>query len=312
DLVKGHIAVDNTELDDLVLQRADGTPTYNLAVVVDDITMGITHILRGDDHINNTPRQLAIYDALGADPPEFGHVPMILGPDKKKLSKRHGATSVMEYKKQGFLPEAMVNYLVRLGWGHGDEEILPPAELVEKFDLSGLGSSACVFDLEKLKWVNSQYIKEAVPDRLARILREHLADMGHAPETGYLEDIIPLLQPRAKTIQEMAELAEFFVFEDDRLPYDRKAVDKFLTPEAREYLQQVTERLESTPGFGQKELEEIITAYLEEAGIKFKKLAQPLRVAITGKTFSPGLFETMEVLGREKTLRRLKRALDLT
>lgn len=308
DLIKGPIAVDNSELDDLILQRADGTPTYNLAVVVDDITMGMTHILRGDDHINNTPRQLAIYRALGVTPPQFGHVPMILGPDKKKLSKRHGATSVMEYKKQGFLPEAMVNYLARLGWGHGDEEIFPPEELIKKFDLNGLGSSACVFDPEKLKWLNSHYIKEANPARLAGLLAEHLEKMGHTADSGYLQKIVPLLKPRAKTMREMAEMAEFFLFADEKLPYDKKAVDKFLTPESRDCLQAIRQRLGDVSEFSQKNLEDTIAAYLEESGLKFKKLAQPLRVAITGKTFSPGLFETMEVLGQEKTLNRLDRA----
>ncbi len=308
DQVKGPISVDNSELDDLVLERADGTPTYNLAVVVDDITMGMTHILRGDDHINNTPRQIAIYRALGAEPPLFAHVPMILGPDKKKLSKRHGATSVMDFKKQGFLPEALLNYLAKLGWGYGDEEIIPPEELIDKFNMQGLNSSACVFDLEKLKWLNSNYIKEGDTSRLSSILEEHLAEMGHKADVSYLEKIVPLLQPRAKTMQEMAEMAEFFLFKDSELPCDAQAAEKFLTPENKKHLRYLLHRLQGLEDFSQKSQEEAVAAYLEEAGIKFKKIAQPIRVAITGKTFSPGLFETMEVLGKESTIARLQRA----
>ncbi|MFO7817751.1 MAG: glutamate--tRNA ligase [Thermodesulfobacteriota bacterium] len=308
DLVKGPISVNNSELDDLILQRADGVPTYNLAVVVDDITMGVTHILRGDDHINNTPRQVAIYHALDADLPAFAHVPMILGPDKKKLSKRHGATSVMEYKKQGFLPEALLNYLVKLGWGHGDQEIFPVQELISKFDIKGLGSSACVFDLEKLKWLNSHYIKQGDIPRLAGILAEHLLDMGHETDSGYLEKIIPLLQPRAKTMLEMAEMAEFFVYQSSELPYDPKATEKFLTPENKNYLLELADGLNSLTEFNQKNQEKFVQDFLEEKQIKFKNVAQPLRVAITGKTFSPGLFETMQVMGKEETVARIRNA----
>ena len=306
DLIKGPIAVNNEELDDFVLQRADGTPTYNLAVVVDDATMGVTHVLRGDDHINNTPKQILIYKALGIKQPLFGHVPMILGPDKKKLSKRHGATSVMKYKEMGFLPEAMINYLVRLGWAYKDEEIFSREELIEKFSLENLSKSASVFDMDKLLWLNSHYIKEKSPADLAALLKEYVREFD--ADLSYLEKIVPLLQPRAKTMVEMAEMAEFFLVADEELQYDAKAVRKFLTPEAREHLQEVVNRLEETKDFGQKELEQILAKYLEDAGIKFKVIAQPIRVAITGKTASPGLFETMEVLGKERTIKRMKRA----
>ncbi|WP_028574295.1 glutamate--tRNA ligase [Desulfonatronovibrio hydrogenovorans] len=309
DLVKGPISFDNQELDDFVLQRKDGSPTYNLAVVVDDIEMKMTHILRGDDHINNTPKQILIYQALGADLPLFGHVPMILGPDKKKLSKRHGALSVMAYKEMGYLPEAMLNYLVRLGWSYQDEEIFSRQDLIEKFSLDNLGSSACVFDVNKLTWLNSHYIKETAISRLADILTEHLAPELIPNDRSYLEQIIPLLQTRAGTMQEMAEMAEFFLVEDTNLAFDNKAVAKFLTPEAKEYLKEIAFRLDNNLNeFDQNSLEQEFSAYIQEKKIKFKAIAQPLRVAISGKTASPGLFETMEVLGREKVLNRLKRA----
>ena len=305
DQVKGPVSFDNQELDDFILQRRDTTPTYNLAVVVDDIEMGITHILRGDDHVNNTPKQIHIYQALGIEPPFFGHVPMILGPDKKKLSKRHGALSVMAYKEMGFLPEAMVNYLVRLGWSYKDQEIFSMKDLIEKFSLDNLGSSACVFDMAKLTWLNSHYIKEADIDRLALILKDHLEDELIPGGNEYLEKIIPLLQPRASTMQEMAEMAGFFLVDDGRLAYDQKAAEKFLTGEIKALLAEIASRLTNLDSFDQKALEQELGDYIKEKQIKFKVIAQPLRVAITGKTASPGLFETMEVLGRQRVLNRL-------
>lgn len=307
DQVKGPIYFDNQELDDFVLQRKDGTPTYNLAVVVDDIEMGITHILRGDDHVNNTPKQILIYKALGVDPPLFGHVPMILGPDRKKLSKRHGALSVMAYREMGFLPEAMLNYLVRLGWSFKDEEIFSKEDLIKKFSLENLGSSACIFDTSKLIWLNSHYIKEADVSRLASILAEHLDQSLLPVDQSYLEKIIPLLKPRAGTMKEMAEMAEFFLADDQSLVYDQKAVDKFLTRETEAYLSEIAMLLEKMDAFDQKALEEELGNYIKKREVKFKVIAQPLRVAITGKTASPGLFETMEVLGKERVLNRLKK-----
>jgi glutamyl-tRNA synthetase len=306
DQVKGPISFDNQELDDFVLQRKDGTPTYNLAVVVDDIEMGITHILRGDDHVNNTPKQILIYQALDAVPPLFGHVPMILGPDKKKLSKRHGALSVMAYKEMGFLPEAMLNYLVRLGWSFKDEEIFSKDDLMNKFSLENLGSSACVFDMNKLTWLNSHYIKEADISRLAAVLAEHLDKENLTTDPDYLKKIIPLLQPRAGTMREMAEMAGFFLMDDDKLVLDEKAVEKFLTPETKKHLSEIASRLEGLGSFDQKTLEQEFGDYIKEKEIKFKVIAQPLRVAITGKTASPGLFETMEVLGKERVINRLR------
>ncbi|MFP4072222.1 MAG: glutamate--tRNA ligase [Desulfovibrionales bacterium] len=309
DLIKGVIAVSNEELDDLVLRRADGSPTYNLAVVVDDVTMGVTRIIRGDDHVNNTPRQILIYHALGLTPPAFGHVPMILGPDKKKLSKRHGATSITEYRTMGFLSDAMVNYLLRLGWSHGDQEIFSRQEMIDLFSTENLGSSASVFDMDKLLWLNAQHIKESAPKELAALLLEQLEMLGlpTAP-LEYLHQIIPLLQPRARTMREMAEMADFFVLEDEKIAIDPKAGEKFLTEETKGYLQEIAQGLSGLPDFDRGTLERYFGEWLEDKGIKFKIVAQPIRVALTGRTASPGLFETMEVLGREKTITRLERA----
>jgi len=312
DIIKGPIAWDVQEMDDFVIRRADGTAIYQMAVVIDDALMDITHVIRGDDHQNNTPKQILIYEALGFPLPKFGHVPMILGPDKKKMSKRHGATSVMMYKDLGYLPEAMLSYLVRLGWSHGDDELFTMAELLEKFSLEGLGKSASVFDMDKLNWTNSHFIKAGEVPRLAAILDEMIrSTTDFTPDQAYLEAIVPLYQPRAKTMKEMAEQAAFFLHDAQSLPYDEAAVAKFLTTEIREHLRVLAQRMEALPAFDHKSLEEMAAAYLEETGLKFKALAQPIRVAITGTTMSPGLFETMEVLGRERTLARFRKALTL-
>jgi glutamyl-tRNA synthetase len=312
DLIKGSVAVDNQELDDFIIRRADGSPIYHMSVVVDDALMKVTHIIRGDDHESNTPKQVLLYKALGFTVPKFGHVPMILGPDKKKLSKRHGATSVMVYKEMGYLPEAMINYLARLGWSHGDQEIFSREELIEHFSTDHLGKSASVFDMDKLNWLNAHYIKEADPDRLATILAWHFDRMGHSGlDANYLKAIVPLYQPRAKTMQEMADQALFFIIDSEAIEYDPKAVKKFLKPEHREHLANLTTRFADLPSFDQQSLEEVAAAYLEEKEIKFKAIAQPIRVALTGRTVSPGLFETMEVLGKNQTLARIKRAIGL-
>ncbi|GAU07902.1 glutamate--tRNA ligase [Desulfoplanes formicivorans] len=312
DLIKGSVAVDNQELDDFIIRRADGSPIYHMSVVVDDALMKVTHIIRGDDHESNTPKQVLLYKALGFDVPQFGHVPMILGPDKKKLSKRHGATSVMVYRDMGYLPEAMINYLARLGWSHGDQEIFSREELIEHFSTDHLGKSASVFDMDKLNWLNAHYIKEADIDRLAHILAWHFERMGYADlDKDFLKTIIPLYQPRAKTMQEMADQALFFILDAQAIEYDPKAVRKFLKPEHREHLRNLHARFANLPTFDQKSLENVAAAYLEDQNIKFKAIAQPIRVALTGKTVSPGLFETMEALGKEQTLARMKRAMEL-
>jgi glutamyl-tRNA synthetase len=312
DMVKGSVAFDNAELDDMVLRRPDGSPTYNMAVVVDDATMGVTHIIRGDDHLNNTPRQILIYKALELPLPVFGHVPMILGPDKKKLSKRHGATAVMEYEGEGFLPEAMLNGLVRLGWAHGDQEIFSREELVQLFSADNLGSSAAVFDKAKLLWLNAHYIKESPVSRLAVLLNGFLETRGYpTQDLEYLAGVVPLLQPRAQTLVEMADKAECFVVADEALEFDQAAVKKFFTPEVLEHLTKVRDLLAGLDTFDQPSMEAVVQGYLDATGIKFKLLAQPIRIGITGGTASPGLFETMAVMGRHRVLTRLERALAL-
>lgn len=307
DAVRGANAVDNQELDDFILRRADGSATYQLAVVVDDATMGITHILRGDDHMSNTPKQVLLYEALGYPLPVFGHVPMILGADKKKLSKRHGAASVLEYRNQGYLPEAVVNYLVRLGWSYGDQEIFTPQELIQCFSPENLGKSACVFDPEKLEWVNAQHIKQRHPGELSQDLNDALVRDGW-PQTAteYLERIIPLLQPRAKTLREMADMASVFVVSDGDLLRDPDLVDRFITADIQGHLHVLASRLETLEEFSQSALEGVLREYLEETGLKFKVLAQPIRVALTGRKASPGLFEMMEVLGKDRVVRRFR------
>lgn len=313
DMVKGPTAVQNAEMDDMILRRSDGAPTYNLAVVVDDHDMAVTHVLRGDDHVANTPRQILLYQAFGWSVPEFGHVPMILGPDKAKLSKRHGALSVMEYKHMGYLPEALVNYLARLGWSHGDQEIFSREELVQLFSTGNLGNSPSVFDIKKLEWLNAHYIKESAPERLAALLPDFLAEQdGLKLDPAYLASIVPLLQPRAKTLVEMADMARLFLVDAASLAYDDKAVADQLKPEARELLTALLPIYEAPADYADhKALEAATQAFLDERGLKFKAVAQPLRVALTGKTASPGLFETMCVLGKAESLTRIKRALAL-
>lgn len=316
DMVKGFISVENSEMDDMILRRSDGTPTYNLAVVVDDHDMGVNHVLRGDDHVNNTPRQILIYKALGWDVPQFGHVPMILGPDKKKLSKRHGALSVMEYEKMGYLPEAVCNYLARLGWSHGDQELFTMAEMVELFSTKNLGNSPSVFDLTKFEWVNGQYMQGADPERLADLLMDFLVREVGAEEADKVDRatfvaVAPLLQPRAKSVVDMLEQSRPFIVPAAYLPYDENAVKKFLTEETKPLLEEIAGRIDALDEYTESGLEDLHRAFIEDKDIKFKVIAQPIRVAIVGKTQSPGLFETMMVLGKQETLARLKRAVEL-
>lgn len=312
DMVKGDMAMEYEEMvDDFIIRRADGSPMYNLAVVVDDADMGMTHILRGEDHLSNTPKQIALYEALGFTVPRFGHVPMIFGNDKKKLSKRHGAMSVMEYEKMGFLPEAVRNYLVRLGWGHGDDEFFTMDELLEVFSTDGLNSSPAMFDVKKLESVNAHYIKEADVERLVGLLDRHLKDLGITASHDTLAQIVPLYQPRAVTMADMAEQCAFFLVDDDTLEYDEKAVKKHLKPTARELLAEVRAMLADLPEFTEEALDAALNGFVEQKEIKFGKIAQPIRVAVTGRTFSPGLHETLFVLGKDKTLARMDRALAL-
>ncbi|MBW2091068.1 MAG: glutamate--tRNA ligase [Deltaproteobacteria bacterium] len=309
DLIKGPIEIDNEELDDLIILRSDGIPTYNFAVVVDDLTMGITHVIRGDDHVNNTPRQILLYQALDAVPPEFGHMPLTLGTDKTRLSKRHGATSVLAYREMGYLPEAFLNYLVRLGWSYGDQEIFSRDELIEKFSLENVGRSAGIFDMEKLNWLNAHYIKESDPVRLAELLMPFIEQKGLTrPDKDYLAQAVTTLQPRAKTLAEMADSAEFYLIDDKNLEYDPKAAKKFLKPEIAPILSDLIARLEDMEVFTEEDLEFVFRNLSEAHGLKLGKIAQPVRVALTGRTASPGLFEVMNILGKDRVFARLKKA----
>jgi len=309
DLVKGRISFQNEELDDLIIERADGYPTYNFAVVVDDADMKITHVIRGDDHVNNTPRQILLYEALGFAVPEFGHVPMILGADKTRLSKRHGATSVMAYKDMGYLPEALVNYLVRLGWAHGDQEIFSLQEMIEHFSLGAVGKSAAVFNTEKLLWLNQHYIKEASPARLAEEVKPFWEKMGvDASDRGLAESVVRDFQGRSKTLVEMAEAGAFYF--RDEVAYDPASASQYLTRETAEDLRAVLSGLSGLGAFTKETLEASLRDVAEKRGKKFKAIAQPIRVALTGRTVSPGLDDVMITLGKERTMRRISRAIE--
>ena len=309
DIIKGPIAFDNSELDDLVILKSDGIATYNFAVVVDDITMGITHVIRGDDHVNNTPRQILIYQALGANLPEFGHVPMIHGEDRSPLSKRHGATSVMEYKNMGFLPEALLNCLVRLGWSFGDQELFSRSELIEKFTLENVGKSPSIFTMEKLLWLNAHYIKEKRPEDIVALLRPFLAQRNYPDKPlGYIAGAVRTLQARSHTLVEMADAMRFFMV--DEIEFDPDAAGKFLTSEVRETFVRLISELSGLEVFDEKSLEPVFRKIAADLAMKLGKIAQPVRVALTGGTISPGLFEIIEVLGKETVLKRLRKALE--
>jgi len=307
DLVKGAISVDAEEMDDLILQRSDGTFTYNFAVVVDDSKMGITYVIRGDDHVNNTPRQILIYQALGEPLPHYAHLPMILGPDKTPLSKRHGATSVLAYRDMGILPHALVNSLARLGWSHGNQEEFSIQELVDLFSLTHVGKSAGIFNMEKLLDLNGKYIRAEDDTRLADLVLPFLADLGCSGlNKEQVTGAVRTLKPRANTLVDMAQSALFYFGE---ITYDKDADEKFLRPELLRILEDLLADLKTAPDFGQKGLEAVFSALLEKHQIKLGKIAQPVRVALTGKTVSPGIFEVMEVLGRETVLERLANAI---
>ncbi len=308
DGIKGAISFDNGDIEDLVILRSDGTPTYNLCVVVDDAEMGITEVIRGDDHINNTPKQILLYRALGYEVPGFAHLPMILGEDRTRLSKRHGATSVMAYREMGILPEALVNYLARLGWSHGDEEVFSLGELIEKFTLEAVGKSSGVFNSKKLLWLNQHYIQALSPGDLCGPFLWQLSRQGvEASGDERTLKIIKTLQKRSVTMEEMASGALFYF--RDHVEYDEKAARKFLTPEKTAPFATLMEGLQGLDEFSEENIEEVFTGIMEATGLKLGKLAQPVRVALTGGTISPGIFETIEALGMDMTIRRLKEAL---
>ena len=308
DRIKGTISVENDELDDLIIQRTDGNPTYNFVVVIDDAEMGINLVIRGDDHVNNTVRQIPMYKALGYEVPEFAHVPMILGADKKRLSKRHGATSVMVYREMGFLPEAMVNYLVRLGWSFGDEEIFSMDDLIEKFNLDNVGRSAGVFNPDKLLWLNEHYIKTGDPQRLAGLVSELLEGQGVDIENGPdLTAVVKTLQERAKTLVEMAEGAHFYFVAPET--YDEAAAAKFLTQEQRPVLELLIKHLGALASFTLADVESAFKALMEESGLKLGKIGPVVRVALTGGTVSPSIYDVVCVLGQDTVMARLNKSL---
>ena len=312
DLIKGKIVFDNAVLDDLIILRSNGYPTYNFSVVVDDALMHVTHVVRGDDHLTNTPRQVPIFQALGFPVPQFGHLPMILGADKARLSKRHGATSVMAYKEMGYLPEAMVNYLARLGWSYGDQELFARSELIEKFNWKSVQTSAAVFNPDKLLWMNAEYIKTSPPETVAQALEPLLKHAGllddqDAVPHEWLAQLVILVRERAKTLVEMVEWVKPYFGET--VVWEEDAAKKFLTPSTAPMLRKLLERFVSLPGFSKQAWEEQFKRLVEEEGMKMGQLAQPVRVALTGRTASPGLFDVMEILGRERTLSRLRQSL---
>jgi len=308
DVIKGNIVFQNPELDDFIICRSDGTPTYNFAVVVDDITMGINTVIRGDDHLNNTPKHILLFKALKSPLPTFGHVPMVLGNDRSRLSKRHGAMSVTAYRDMGYLPDAVCNYLVRLGWSHGDQEFFTRDELVEKFNLENIGRSAGVFNLEKLLALNADHIQAASPENLSGHLLLFLKEKGIEAKDGeYLYGVIKTLQIRSKTLQEMADGAEFYF--KDTVTYEEKAAKKFLKPASLEPLKLLTARLSGIDPFSEENLENAFKTVMEHTGLKLGKIAQPVRVALTGKTVSPGIFEIIEVLGKDQVIYRLNKAI---
>jgi glutamyl-tRNA synthetase len=308
DVVHGAVTFQNKELDDLIIARSDGTPTYNFCVVVDDADMGVTHVIRGDDHLNNTPRQLNMLLALGHQPPVYAHVPMILGPDGAKLSKRHGAVSVLQYQEEGYLPDALLNYLVRLGWSHGDQEYFTRAEMIAAFDVRDINKSASAMNLEKLLWLNQQHLVRTEPKEIVPHLRWHLARLGiESNDQALLEGIIVAQRERAKTLKEMAANSRFFF--GDEVTLDPKAAEKHLGPDAKALLGELRQRLEKLSDWAAPAIHGALEALALEKSLGLGKVAQPLRVAVSGGTVSPPIDATLALLGRGRTLARLARVL---
>lgn len=309
DLIRGKNVIQNSELDDLIIQRTDGAPTYNLSVVVDDFDMNITHVIRGDDHINNTPRQIHILKAMRAPIPTYAHVPMILGDDGARLSKRHGATSVISYRDMGYLPEALMNYLVRLGWSHGDQEVFSLDEMIELFDVEKVNKAASTFNTDKLLWLNQHYIKSDDPARVAHLLSVHMGELGIDPTEGPdLVEVVRAQQERAKTLVELADVCAFFYRDFDA--YDEAMANKQLTADAEAPLKALRERIAAMDSWEQQALHDAVHGVAEALGLKMGKVGMPTRVAVTGGAPSPGLDLTLFLIGKEAVLRRIDRALE--
>jgi len=313
DLVKGHVTFKNSELEDLVILRSDGTPTYNFCVVVDDYEMEISHVIRGEDHLNNTPKQIHIYHALGMNPPNFAHIPMILGKDRSRLSKRHGATSVLAYRDEGYLSDAVVNYLVRLGWSHGDQEIFTREELIKYFNLEQVGKANAVFDSEKLLWLNSEYIKLTPEDKLYELVKPFLIkecylNEGDSIDLKWACKAIKSLKERCRTLKELAHAMRYYLL--DYVDIEPKAREKYINTETIPIIKEITEKLAQLNDFTQDKIEKIFMDMVNERGLKLAQIAQPIRVVITGSTVSPGIYEVLEIVGKEKTLKRLRRIIN--
>ena len=310
DLVKGNVIFPNSELDDLILVRSDGTPTYNFCAVVDDAEMAITHIIRGEDHLTNTPKQIQLYRALGYAEPALAHIPLILGPDRARLSKRHGATSVMAYRDMGYLPDALVNYLVRLGWSHGDQEIFSRAELIEKFSLETVGKAAGVYNLEKAEWLNFQYLKAMPVGALAEAVKPFIARKGYTVpgDDAWLACMVATLQERAKTLVELVEMAHYYL--SPTIAIDAGAARKFLKPEILEPLRALRAQLADLAEWNVEAIRGCFERVIGRFGLSLGQIAQPVRVAATGSSSSPGIFEVLDVLGKERSLARVDGAIE--
>lgn len=309
DLIRGRVVVANAELDDLVIRRTDGAPTYNLTVVVDDHDMGITHVIRGDDHLNNTPRQINMLRAMQWDVPHYAHVPMILGDDGARLSKRHGAVSVMQYLRDGYLPEALLNYLVRLGWSHGDQEVFSIDEMIHLFDLDAVNRSPSTFNTEKLRWLNQQYLKDSDPARIAHLVASHLGDLGIDPAEGPdLVAVVEAQRERASTLVELAAISTFYYRDFESI--DEQAAKKAFKDGADIALDRVRVNLSALGNWDRGAIHEAIEATVAELGVGFGKVAMPLRVAVTGGGPSPDLDLTLHLVGREAAIRRIDKAIE--
>jgi len=308
DAVHGEVVFQNSELDDLIIERSDGNPTYNFCVVVDDYDMKVTHVIRGDDHLNNTPRQMNMLRAMGVEPPVYAHLPMILGPDGTKLSKRHGAVSVLAYREEGYLPEALLNYLARLGWSHGDQEIFTLEEMTALFDIADVNKSASAINPDKLAWINQQHLMRLPPAKVVPELRWQLDRLRVAGSPDSMLDAVVLAQrERCKTLKEMAAASRFFF--EAPASYDVKAASKHLTKDTAPFVEQSIAALASESRWDAPAIHQAIQAVADSAGVTLGKIAQPLRVAVSGGTVSPPIDRTLEILGRDETLGRLRRAL---
>lgn len=309
DLIRGRVQFHNSELDDLIIARADGTPTYNFTVVVDDMDMKVSHVIRGDDHLNNTPRQMNMLEALGVKPPVYAHVPMILGADGSRLSKRHGAVGVMQYRDDGYLPEALLNYLARLGWSHGDQEIFSLDEMIKLFDIVGVHSSAASINPDKLLWLNQHYIKTSDPRHVAHHLSFHLGKLGIDPARGPdIVEVVKIQRERAKTLKEMAQNSVFFYRDPEG--YDEKAATKHLRPEAGAAIKALRDCLQLLPDWTPAAIHAAVEEMAQKHGLEFGKLAQGVRVALTGRAVSPPIDATLYIVGRERSVRLLNAVLE--